>query len=257
MTERLCLRACIRKGEHYAACESWTNPDHNCPGCVPWEAAHGSLLCPKCVGRMKYLLNNIGDLHGRLTAKADPLTASPLDQVRVRASTTDLPAAADADLLDALTVVTIAASWANTDVTEETNNRETAVYLGALLLERHKPVNGIRETWSVQDAVDTWGIERRADTFIYPEDDDDTGAPAPVTEWYDPLLTVRQAADRHRVTERAVQLWIKKGILPVAARARGPRGSVLSYVRASESDTAAHESTRRKEARWFASQHVD
>lgn len=260
MTDRSCIRGCVQVGIHYATCQH-SGPDYTgqfpCRGCAPRECRDGSLICDKCFGRMTWILDNLRDLHGRLTAKADPLTATPLDNIRIRTTTTDLPAAQDADILDALHAVQAALYWTTTDLRTVTNDRNIIIALGELLLDRHKPVNGIRDAWSVQDAIDTWGIERKADTYVYPEADNDETEPAPVTEWYDPLLTVRQAAHRHKVTERAVQLWIQKGYLVVTARARGPRGSVLSYVRASETDLAATEATRRNQSRQFASRAID
>jgi hypothetical protein len=186
---------------------------------------------------MRGLLRDVPDLLARLRSLADPMKANVLDQVRVSTSSTEPPAPVGSDLLDAMRVVEAAASWAHVDLTTVANNRDEITYLGELLLDRHAPVDGIRSAWSVQDAVDQWGVERRdTDTFVFPVDDEDDEAGAPVREWYNPLLTVAQAAERHGLTQRAVQMWVTKGLLTPVARVRGPRGSVLSYFYAETID---------------------
>jgi hypothetical protein len=186
---------------------------------------------------MRGLLRDVPDLLARLRSLADPTKANVLDQVRVSTSSTEPPAPVGSDLLDAMRVVEVAASWAHVDLSTVANNRDYITYLGELLLDRHTPDNGLRSAWSVQDAVDQWGVERRdTDTFVFPTDDEDDEAGAPVREWFDPLLTVEQAAKRHKLTQRAVQKWVTKGLIAPVARTRGPRGSVLSYFYASTID---------------------
>lgn len=247
MTERTCIRGCVRPGIHYATCEH-SGPTYEgafpCRGCAPRECRDGSLVCDKCFGRIRGLLNDVRDLTGRLTALADPAKATPLDRVRVAASSLEAPAPISADLLDALGTLTTATQWAYIDLAEVSNDLETITFLCALILARHPEVNGTREAWSVQDAVDRWGVERRTDQYVYPDDEDDlTLYSAPIREWYDPLLTVKQAAKRAEVTQRTVQRWISDDNLPVTARMRAPDGSVVTYVKASTLDMVAKQAT--------------
>lgn len=187
---------------------------------------------------------------GRLNAIADPLKAAVLDHVRIRATTTEPPAAVGSDILDALGTLNAVAEWAYVDLSTVTNDRDTIVWLAEHVLERHKPVDGIRQAWSVQDAKDQWGVERESDPtkFVFPDDDDDEEG-APIHEWYDPLMTLKQASVRTKLTQRAVQKWVEKGVLAPVAKLR-ENGQVVSYFRASAIDRAAKEmTTRRKNVR--------
>jgi hypothetical protein len=250
MTERACIRGCIRPGIHYATCEH-SGPNYTgqfpCRGCAPRECRDGSLICDTCFGRMRALLADVRDLTGRLTALADPLKATPLDRIRVAATATEPPGPVQADLIDALGAVRAAEEWAYVDLTKHTNDRETVIYLIELILQRHPARDGVRPAWSVQDTVDQWGVERRTEnTFTYPEDNHDTLDPEPVREWYDPILTVRQAAARANVTQRTVQRWIAAETLPITAKVRTGDGSIITYVTASILDkvSAEAETTR-------------
>jgi hypothetical protein len=118
-------------------------------------------------------------------------------------------------------------------------------YLSALLLNRHPDTDGVRHAWSLQDCVDRWGVERR-DMFVYPtEDETDVVELAPVREWYDPLITVKQAAARAKVTQRTVQRWIRDGEFDTVTRVRAG-ATIVTYVSAHTVDTVAE---RAREAR--------
>ena len=208
-------------------------------GCAPKECREGSLICDRCYGRARKLLDDAADLLARLTAIADPLKATVLQQIRVATHSSEPPAPVADDLLDAITAVRVAAHFDPALLPAAANNLFDIGWLSHNVLDRHPPVDGIRSAWSLQDAVDRWGVERReADTFIYPVEDEEEEA-SPVTEWYDPLLTVQQAAKRVGVDQRTVQRWVKRGIIEPVTKVRGPRGSVLSYFRASTVDTTA------------------
>jgi hypothetical protein len=191
---------------------------------------------------MRGLLGDLGDLIARVRSIIDPLKANPFDQLRVRITATDVPAAVPSDPLDALLTLNevqgVWWSWRE-DLTAICNNLETVTWLGGAVLDRHPAVDGLRPAWSVQDAVDQWGVERRVDRFIYPDDDTSEEVVGPVREWYDPTLTVKQAAERVRLTQRAVLKWVDAGVLVQRMKVRGPRGSVTSVFYASEVDAAA------------------
>lgn len=258
MDDRACIRGCVRRDVHFATCtksaDGYDESDR-CKGCAPKPCREGSLICDSCYGRMRSLLDDVRDLTGRLTAIADPLKAVVLDHVRIRASTTEPPAAVGADILDALKTLDAVYEWAFVDLSTVTNDRDTMLWLCEHVLERHRPVDGIRQAWSVQDAKDQWGVERESDptTYVFPEEDGDEEAAA-VHEWYDPLMTLKQASVRTKLTQRAVQKWVEKGILEPVAKLR-ENGQVVSYFRASAIDNAAKamETRRRNKPHEFAS----
>jgi len=68
------------------------------------------------------------------------------------------------DLLDAIdaieTVYGFYTSWGS-DLAKHANDVEDITYLIEMVITRHLPEDGVRLVWSVQDAVDQWGVERR------------------------------------------------------------------------------------------------
>jgi hypothetical protein len=262
MSDRDCIRGCVQRDVHYATC-AWYGIDENvaptvaalpnapkqCKGCAPRECRDGSLICDRCFGRLRALVRDADDLMGRLWSLADPMKATPTDKAPGRrSSSVEPPAPVDADLLDAINEISRRLwDWESfvhpvtleAALPELVNVVEHVEALGRGFLDRHPLVDGIREVWSVQDAVDKWGFERRTDAFVYPADEGE-GEPeaAPVREWYDPLLTLQQAAKRASVSQRQVQRWVQKEVVSVVAQHRGPRGSVMKYVRASAVDAA-------------------
>lgn len=274
MSDRVCIRGCVQRGVHYATC-AWYGIDENvapavaalptpkrCTGCAPRECRDGSLICDRCFGRLRALVRDADDLMGRLQSLADPLKATPTDKTPGgRAAAVEPPAPVDADLLDALNDVyhtlhdweRFAVPTLEAVLPDLVNDAEHVRVLGIGFMDRNPLVDGIRDFWSVQDAVDKWGVERRTDTFVYPDDDDTEEVELqPVREWYDRLLTIQDAAKRAKVSQRQVQRWVEKEILPIAARHRGPRGSVLKYVYASAVDAAAETMRANQQASQFA-----
>ncbi|MEX8058726.1 MerR family transcriptional regulator [Microbacterium sp. 16-032] len=166
----------------------------------------------------------------------------------IAGSSPEPPAPIGEDVIDATVAVRAAVAYFAAGLSEVSNDLVAMEWLGPLVLDRHPAdEEGVRERWSIQDAADRWGAER-GDVHRFPAGvrpnapagsfarADDEEAHAPVREWYDPLLTVKQAAKRVGVTEQAVRLWVSKGLLVPATKARGPRGSVLSYFYASKVD---------------------
>lgn len=244
MSDRYCIRGCVRRGEHYAACQ-FSGPDYEgpfpCDGCAPRECRDGSLICDRCFGRMRALLADGPDLIGRVRSLADPMKATPTDRAPGgRSLASEPPAPIDADLVDALAVLNGLEPWWHVTLSDYSNDRDVMTWLGEVVLDRHPEVEGLRDGWSVADAMAKWGTERRTDVFVYPDDEgDNEPEAAPVREWYDPLLTLQQAAKRAKVSQRQVQRWVRKEVVTVVAQHRGPRGSVMKYVHASAVDAAA------------------
>ncbi len=251
MSDRICVRGCTTRGVHYATCphsdQAYEGPVV-CWGCAPRDCREGSLICDRCFGRLRALVRDADDLMGRLRSLADPMKATPTDkQPGGRSASVEPPAPVDADLADARNDIghTLADWDRHTGYQLEkalpdlVNDAENVRVLGVGFLDRHPLVDGVREFWSVQDAVDKWGVERRADVFVYPGDDDSEDVEQqPVREWFDRLLTIQQAAKRAKVSQRQVRRWVEKEILPIAAQHRGPRGTVMKYVYTSAVDAA-------------------
>lgn len=257
MTDRYCIRGCVRRGEHYAACQ-FSGPDYEgsfpCDGCAPRECRDGSLICDRCFGRMRALLADGPDLIGRVRSLADPMKATPTDKAPGgRSSAIEPPAPVDADLIDALIVLEKLEPWWHVALSDYSNDRDVITWLGEIVLDRHPEVKGERDAWSVADAMDKWGVERRTDAFVYPDAEDDVESEgAPVREWYDPLLTLEQAARRAKVSQRQARRWVDKDDLAVVAQHRGPRGTVMKYVYASAVDEVAKRMRERQQSSRFA-----
>lgn len=245
MTDRVCIRGCR---VHLAACPNFgTRRFSDCEECPPQECQHRGYLCNRCFGRMKGLLHDAPDLLGRLRALADPAKSTwNWDRGPVVASSgsTDAPPPIGDDLADAIIAVEAALegwlAW-NADLDWISNNRDAVLWMSAHVLDAHPVVDGIRESWSVLDAVRQWGIERRDNgAFVYPVDEEERAEIVePVAEWFDPLITVKQAAERHKVTQQAVRKWIADGHLVPATKTRGPRGSVMWWVYTTAVDAVA------------------
>lgn len=213
MADRVCIRGCTQRDVHYATCEDYGKPPEQstCRGCAPRECREGSLICDRCFGRMRQLLADTRDLLGRLRAIADPAKATPLDQVRVASSSVEPVAPVGADLLDAIHAVESAVEWAYVDLASVSNELRTIAWLGEILLDRHEPVDGIRSAWSVQDAVDRWGVERRDPNQVVWEDDDDRAEIIEaVSEWQNPIIG-REDAEGLAGSASTLRRWIKSG----------------------------------------------
>lgn len=263
MSERACIRGCTVRDVHFATCEN--NSDYEirrrnqaaesgevyvgpCKGCAPRECRDGSLICDQCFGRARALLSDAPDLLGRLRSLGDPSKSGwNWDRGEViRTSSPHPPAPIGDDLIDAIHAVETAVRYFGADITAVSNDAEAMGWLGPLVLDRHAPdADGVREGWSLRDAVDRWGVERQ-DTFRFPRrlpnapigsysTHDEAEEPVSVTGWYDPPLTVAQAAKARGVSQEAVRKWVRQGLVPegMLMRSRGARGSTLTATFAS------------------------
>ena len=217
MSERYCIRECTIRGAHYATCPEYGKPSEtaSCRGCAPRACRDGSLICDRCFGRMRALLSDTRDLIGRLYSLADPMKATPTDQLRVASSSTEPPAPVGADLLDAIAALEPVFEWAFVDLADYTNDLETMTWLCSAVLERHREDDGIRSTWSVQDAVDKWGVERRDRSPDEWVDDEDDEIVFDRPEWGDPLLN-KSDAEKLAGSARTLRRWRKKELIAPA-----------------------------------------
>lgn len=58
---------------HWAVCPSYGMTGGECRGCVPVDAVEGSVVCGRCFGRTRGLLQGIPDMLGHLRSLTDPL----------------------------------------------------------------------------------------------------------------------------------------------------------------------------------------
>lgn len=261
MSDRVCIRGCLQRGVHYATCPWYglteeTAPTaaampNRCHGCAPKPARDHALICDTCFYRLRTLVRDSGDLYGRLRSLADPMKATPTDKAPGgRAQQVEPPAPVDADLLDALNDLghTLHDWGRHTDYQLEqslpdlVNDVEHVRVLGIGFLDRNPLVDGIREFWSVQDAVDKWGVERRVKENLWePEPDSDEVAFArPIVEWGDPLLN-RDDAAKVAGSLRTLQRWERKDLISPegeihtgGVRTRLYRRSAVARVRAEQ-----------------------
>lgn len=254
MSDRVCVRGCVQAGVHWAVCEN--NSDNEvrrrrraeeaeeayvgpCKGCAPRECRDGSLICDQCFGRARALLSDAPDLLGRLRSLGDPSKSGwNWDRGEViRTSSPHPPAPIGDDLIDAIHAVETAVRFFGSDIATVSNDAEAMGWLGPLVLNRHAPdSDGVREGWSVRDAVDRWGVERQ-DTFRFPcrlpsaphgsyARFDEEEAAGSVTEWYDPLLTPAEAASLRGVNERTARKWLDRDLLGPTVKMRDGRHTV-------------------------------
>lgn len=273
----VCVLGCTSKGVHYATCDSFGDAENTaCRGCAPAPAYVGSLVCSRCFGRARALLRDAPDLIARIRSLSDPAKAMLVEPVKVFSRPVEAIAPVGPDLLDAAgTLLANLRDWAHTlrhepglpwhsrtsglstssafdiaaaysrsilaQLEAVTSDPALVVNFAEAILVAHPEVEGERQAWSITDAMDRWGAERR-DRHVHPDVDaepDREVSASPVREWYDPTLSVKEAAARHGVKTNTVRKWVASGELPVAMRARGPRGSVMLVLYASEVDRVA------------------
>lgn len=251
MSDRVCVRGCVQEGVHYAACP-WDHVEAGseraaeltaagvqpCSGCAAQKCRDGSMICDRCFGRMRRLLDDAPDLQARLRALADPAKSTwNWDRpAPVATVSTVAPAPVGDDLLDAILAVDhVVEWWVPVDLRVVSNDRHQVLILAELLLDRHQPVDGMRPAWSVQDAVDRWGVERRdRSKTVWEPDVDGEIATFNVHEHGDPLVSLQDAAALVGETRFKVARWERKGLLARAATIPGPRGSRKAMYRLSE-----------------------
>ena len=266
MSDRVCVRGCTVRDVHWATCVNNSAEELAersraeaagevyaplCKGCAPRECRDGSLVCDTCFGRARALLSDAPDLLGRLRSLGDPSKSGwNWDRGEViRTTSPHPPAPIGDDLIDAIHAVETAVRFFGSDIAAVSNDAEAMGWLGPLVLDRHVPDHdGIREGWSVRDAVDRWGVERKdSHRHVFPgrlpnapegsyarfDEEED---PVAIPELHDPFLDVRQAAARAGVGVRAVQKWAKDGHITPVAKLRSPDGNVHTYFRTSDID---------------------
>jgi len=220
--DRICLNGCVQRGVHWANCPDYGREegDRSCAGCVPRECRDGSLICSSCFGRIRHLLSEVPDLLGRLRSLADPLKATPTDNLRTGGAPVFGPREPNpVDLLDAIqaveTVYGFYVSWGS-DLTKHSNDVEDITYLTEMVITRHPAKDGVRLVWSVQDAVDQWGVERRTTTEPWTEPvDDSEEVVGHFHEWNgrDQLVSRLDAAKAVDVSESTMRRMERAGLI--------------------------------------------
>ncbi|MEJ1087041.1 helix-turn-helix domain-containing protein [Microbacterium sp. Mu-80] len=264
------------------------NAPARCRGCAPSPAHTGSVICSRCFGRMRGMLRDAPDMVGRLRSLSDPTKAMQVAPVKVSSRPVEAVAPVGPDLLDAAdAILANLRDWAHAvpspwplpwharfsgmsavsayllakeyagaiiDQLEQlTADPARVVDLAEAVIVVHPEDGGERPAWSIADAAYRWGVERR-DRHVHPDVDaepDREISAQPVREWYDPTLSVKDAAARVGVKPVTVRKWVASGDLPVAMRARGPRGSVMLMLYASQVDRVARDMAARGEATRF------
>ncbi len=228
MSDRYCIRGCVRRGEHYAACQH-SGPEYvgpfPCTGCAPREAREGVLICAGCYGRSRRLLADIDDMMGRLDSLADPMKATPTDKQPGGGGSVEAPAPVDADILDAIrdvsrTMVAWGTFTGRRTIDEAfddiANDVEDMTRFAEGWLNRTPEIDGIRGFWTIADAMAKWGPERRTKNDSEWVDDVSGEEVAAIPEWGDQLLN-REESARLVGSLRTLQRWQKSGdIAPTA-----------------------------------------
>lgn len=232
MSERACIRGCARRGVHYATCThhgAEYEGAYPCTGCAPRECRDGSLICDRCFGRLRALVRDADDLMGRLRSLADPMKATPTDKAPGgRSASVEPPAPVDADLADAMNDISHTLhDWdrhtgyqLEKALPDLVNDAENVRVLSIGFLDRNMAVEGIRSFWSVQDAMDKWGVERRTrdeENWFDPDGllDPVSDRPVPIAEWGNGFLTKLQA-EQAAGSARTLRRWKEKGLIEPA-----------------------------------------
>lgn len=232
MPERACVRGCTQRDVHYATCQH-SGPSYEgqfpCRGCAPRECREGSLICDRCFGRMRHLLGETPDLIGRLESLADPRKATPTDVFRTgSASILEAASPVPVDLIDALTSVRgvwfTFEGW-DKDLQAMSNDVEAISWMCSLVLDRHRAVDGVREAWSIQDAIDNWGVERADPRAIDWEDHEDGEEVVDsIREWREQLLPREEVMRRASISLSTLKRLERDGFVSRRATVNGERG---------------------------------
>lgn len=121
-----------------------------------------------------------------------------------------------ADLLDAIGCLGHLDPWWFADLASYSNDVEVITWLSTVILDRHPEIDGSRSLWSVQDAVDKWGVERRTKgQELWTPDADGELVAFPTPEWDDPIVGWSDAA-RIAGSDSTLRRWIRKEDVAVA-----------------------------------------
>lgn len=271
-TDGYCLRGCA--SQHWAVCDN-LSPDElskrahaedvgqiytpPCKDCARSVCRDRSLICDRCWGRANKLLSEAPELLTRLRTMTDGGQSRwNWDRVVTTSSTPGPQATGRDDVTDAIHALEEATRYFSAGLEQLQNDHVAMEWLGPLVLDDHPEDDGVRERWSVRDAMRRWGLENRH-RFVHPGASalpnapagsyaryDDEEVLAPVREWFNPLLTLAQAAERVGLGERGVRKWVEKGYLTPSASSRGPKGVITSYFRASAVDAVNTEMMGRR-----------
>lgn len=282
-----CVLGCTLRGVHFATCADYGREpaEATCRGCAPSPVYAGSAICSRCFGRARGLLRDAPDLIGRLRSLSDPMKAMLIEPVKISSRPVEAVAPVGPDLLDAaamilanlrdwahalhhepglpwhsrtaglstLSAFRLASEYSRSIIAQlevVTADAGRVMDFAEAVLVVHPEIDGERHAWSIADAMYRWGAERPDHQHVHPDVDaepDREESASPVHEWYEPLLTIKDAATRAGISQRAVQRWISGERLEVVAKVRDPRGVVQSWVRASAVDQVMKETREARE----------
>lgn len=251
----------VRRPLHYAGCGDYgVDGPGDCAGCVPVECRDGSLICDRCFGKARALLNDAPDLLARLRSIGDAAKSkwNWEDGPIVRTTSVHAPAPVAEDLLDATHAVEQAIWFYSAGIDTLANNVAAVTQLGPLVLDLHPPdEDGVRATWSILDALKRYGLERR-DTHrhVFPGNlpnaplgsyakFDEEEQPTPVTEYFERPISVKQAAELAGVGVREVQKWVTAGMFERRLRWR-EGGAWKTYLYPSDVEAVAKEQAAKR-----------
>lgn len=184
MSADICIRGCLRRGEHFAACPAFGREDGECRGCVPRSLRDGAVVCERCFYRLRRALEDLPDLVGMLRAKADPLKALDYTRAGQRRGSRDpgSPAPVSVVLLDAIHDLMLGIGVSHRDIRPGQDSGDayevTLAEVGRVLemldaivadeataaawCDFAFRVNGEDERWTIAGALKRWPLEERA-----------------------------------------------------------------------------------------------
>jgi hypothetical protein len=290
-SDRVCIRGCVEDRHFAACRFHGPDyhGDAPCKGCVPRPCRDGSMICDRCFGRARALLRDAPDIVGRIRSLLDPSKVKSMNPTRAGSSGpvgADASLESLAELIEAsdqiirglrgLSLWVEPDAWGHAparhglgpvaaarSVGEScsilldhlpavSNDVELAGWLSIVVLDVHKPdADGGRAAWSVQDAADRWGAERRVKGEpSWVPDDPGTVEVTPIAEWGSDVMTTVEAAVRLGTDQRTVQRWIKKaGVVPAATYREGRAHRRLFRVAELVAARAAHQSNEQEQDR--------
>lgn len=101
MSSRPCIRGCVVRGRHFAACSDYGRDDGDCSGCATAEARDDVMLCHRCYGRLRRRIETAPQLLEHLRTMTLNVGRARRYDIERRARPEHTHAPVDPDLLDA------------------------------------------------------------------------------------------------------------------------------------------------------------
>jgi hypothetical protein len=208
-------------------------------------------VCDGCYSRFGKLLDDVSDLLARLVSLDDPTKATPTDQEHFRGSgmvvaqepvkddRMDARIAIEANLrewaawADGINIAeaaklptTLQSAAVREHLDEIVNDKILVTQFSAAILDVHRPsADGVREAWSVWDAVLKWKVERVPGPREFWTDEpnvEETDETYPVIEWQGNAIISKAEAEKIAGTPRTLRRWVKDGRIAKVGTYMGP-----------------------------------